>query len=77
MNKISGVLWQRRSDETLIQTIIAACARHETKMGQPPTVVLVHSSVELPDVAGVEVRPSPYVSDKHLIFVGRERETDV
>jgi len=70
--RLDGLMWQRRSDETLAQAIRAAAVRCEEKYGWKPTVALVHSSIELPGVAGVEVRHSPYIASPGLVFVGRE-----
>lgn len=70
---LEGVMWQCRADETLAQAVRVACAAAEKKLGRKPNIVLVHAGVEL-EVAGLEVRVSPYIADRRLIFVGWERE---
>ncbi len=69
--RINGLMWTARSDETLAQAVRAACRRCEEKEGRAAEIVLVHRSVEL-EVAGMEVRVSPYIADRRLIFVGWE-----
>ncbi len=68
---LNGLMWAARADETLAQAARAACQRCEEKEGRAAEVVLVHRSVEL-EVEGLEVRPSPYIGGRRLVFVGWE-----
>ena len=69
--RLNGLMWAARADETLAQAVRAACERCEEKEGKRPNIALVHRSVEL-EVEGLEVRVSPYIADRRLIFVGWE-----
>ena len=70
--RLDGLLWAQRSDETLVQAVLAAAARCKEKRGWEPTIALVHVSRAGVKVEGIEIRPSSYIGSPGLVFVGRE-----